>query len=49
MLYAGTSGFAYDAWKPEFYPAGLASKKYLHHYAGVLNAVEVNYTFRTWA
>ena len=46
MLYAGTSGFAYDAWKPDFYPAGLASKKYLHHYASVLNAVEVNYTFR---
>ena len=46
MLYAGTSGFAYDAWKPDFYPAGLASKKYLHHYATVLNAVEVNYTFR---
>jgi len=46
QLYAGTSGFAYDAWKPGFYPAGTPSKKYLSVYAGRLNAVEINYTFR---
>ena len=46
MIYAGTSGWAYPAWKPEFYPAKLASAKFLEHYASRLNAVEVNYTFR---
>jgi len=45
-LYAGTSGFAYPAWKPGFYPAKLPAKQFLHHYAGRLNAVEINYTFR---
>lgn len=46
QLYAGTSGFAYAGWKPDFYPEKLASKKFLSYYAGRLNAVEVNYTFR---
>jgi uncharacterized protein YecE (DUF72 family) len=46
MLYAGTSGWAYPSWKPEFYPAKLASAKFLNHYATRLNTVEVNYTFR---
>ena len=45
QLYAGTSGFAYDTWKPDFYPADLASKKYLGYYAQRLNAVEINYTY----
>ena len=45
-LYAGTSGFAYPAWKPAFYPAKLPTKQFLNHYAGRLNCVEVNYTFR---
>ena len=45
-LYAGTSGFAYASWKPDFYPEKLASKKFLSYYAERLNAVEVNYTFR---
>lgn len=45
-LYAGTSGFAYDAWKPDFYPQDLKSKQYLGYYATRLNAVEINYTFR---
>src|SRR5215469_2208319 len=45
-LYAGTSGFAYAAWKPGFYPAKLASKAFLNHYASRLNCVEINYTFR---
>ena len=46
MLYAGTSGWAYASWKPEFYPAKLASQKFLGFYASRLNTVEVNYTFR---
>ncbi|MBY0508248.1 MAG: DUF72 domain-containing protein [Bryobacteraceae bacterium] len=45
-LYAGTSGFAYPAWKPGFYPDKLPAKKFLSHYGTRLNAVEANYTFR---
>jgi len=45
-LYAGTSGFAYAAWKPSFYPAKLPANRFLEHYASRLNCVEVNYTFR---
>jgi uncharacterized protein YecE (DUF72 family) len=46
QLFAGTSGFAYSSWKPDFYPQKLASKDFLKHYATRLNAVEINYTFR---
>jgi uncharacterized protein YecE (DUF72 family) len=46
QLYAGTSGFAYAAWKPTFYPAKLPANKFLEHYGQRLNAVEINYTFR---
>jgi uncharacterized protein YecE (DUF72 family) len=45
-LYAGTSGFAYTAWKPAFYPAKLKTDQFLNHYAERLNCVEINYTFR---
>jgi len=45
-LFAGTSGWAYPSWKPDFYPQKLAQKKFLGHYATQLNAVEVNFTFR---
>jgi uncharacterized protein YecE (DUF72 family) len=45
-LFAGTSGFAYASWKPDFYPAKLAAKDFLRYYAGRLNSTEVNYTFR---
>jgi uncharacterized protein YecE (DUF72 family) len=45
-IYAGTSGFAYAAWKPDFYPEKLPAKKFLSYYAERLNAVEINYTFR---
>ena len=46
-IYAGTSGWAYTTWKPDFYPAKLSSAKFLSYYAGRLNFVEVNYTFRS--
>lgn len=46
QLYAGTSGWAYPSWKPDFYPAKLAQAKFLEYYATKLNAVEVNFTFR---
>lgn len=45
-IYAGTSGWSYASWKPAFYPAKLASAKFLSYYATRLNSVEVNYTFR---
>ena len=45
-LFAGTSGFAYPQWKPAFYPPKLPAKQFLQHYAGRLNSVEINYTFR---
>ncbi len=45
-LFAGTSGWAYPSWKPEFYPAKLPARRFLEYYSSVLNSVEVNYTFR---
>jgi len=45
-LFAGASGFAYPAWKPDFYPQKLAQARFLEHYATRLNSVEINYTFR---
>jgi uncharacterized protein YecE (DUF72 family) len=45
-FFAGTSGFAYTSWKPDFYPEKLASGKFLNYYGSRLNAVEVNYTYR---
>lgn len=45
-IYAGTSGWSYTSWKPDFYPAKLASAKFLGYYSTRLNSVEVNYTFR---
>ena len=46
LIRVGTSGWAYAAWKPDFYPQKLASKNFLNYYASQLNAVEVNFTFR---
>src|SRR6266550_945982 len=45
MLFAGTSGFSYAAWKGKFYPATLAGSKMLGFYAGRLNGVELNGSF----
>lgn len=47
-VYAGSSGWAYSSWKPDFYPAKLPAAKFLNHYATRLNSVEVNYTFRSF-
>ena len=49
QLYAGTSGFAYPAWKQGFYPAKTPPGRFLEYYAGRLNSVEINYTFRRLA
>jgi uncharacterized protein YecE (DUF72 family) len=44
-LYVGTSGFAYPAWSPRFYPSGLRGDELLRHYASRLTACELNNTF----
>ncbi len=44
-MFAGTSGFSYAGWAPRFYPAGLRAADRLSHYAGRLNACELNGTF----
>jgi uncharacterized protein YecE (DUF72 family) len=44
-LRVGTSGFAYPAWAPRFYPAGLPASRFLEHYSTRLSAVELNNTF----
>jgi uncharacterized protein YecE (DUF72 family) len=49
QLFAGTSGFAYPAWKPDFYPKEVPARKFLGYYATRLNSVEANYTFRRLA
>ena len=49
QLFAGTSGFSYPAWKPDFYPKEVPSKKFLGYYATRLNSVEANFTFRRLA
>jgi uncharacterized protein YecE (DUF72 family) len=46
LIHVGTSGWAYPAWKPDFYPQKLPQNRFLQHYANRLNAVEVNYSFR---
>ncbi len=43
--FIGTSGFAYPAWKPAFYPEKTAQKAFLAYYAERLSSVEINNTF----
>src|SRR5262249_9425920 len=45
MLFAGTSGFSYDAWKGKFYPRSLSGPKMLGYYAQRLSGVELNGSF----
>ena len=44
VLYAGSSGWSYASWRPEFYPDGLANDEFLGHYAARLPSVELNST-----
>ncbi len=41
----GTSGWTYDHWKGNFYPAGLPKSRWFDHYAAIFPTVEVNATF----
>ena len=45
VVRVGTSGFAYPAWAPRFYPAGLRADELLRHYASRLTACELNNTY----
>lgn len=45
ILRAGTSGFAYPAWAPAFYPAGTRGDALLPAYATRLAAVELSGTY----
>jgi uncharacterized protein YecE (DUF72 family) len=44
-LRIGTSGWHYDDWRGAFYPRGLASTQWLHHYATSFDTVEINNSF----
>lgn len=44
-LYIGTSGWAYQEWKPDFYPPDVPQARFLEHYSSVFNACEANGTF----
>jgi uncharacterized protein YecE (DUF72 family) len=44
-LHAGTSGWAYREWKPDFYPEKLPQSRFLDHYCQRLPACEINATF----
>jgi len=45
MVYFGTSGFSYDDWVGNFYPAGMPKQEWLAYYAREFNTCEVNSTF----
>ncbi len=43
--YLGTMGFAYKQWQGVFYPAGMAARNYLAHYATRFDGVEIDSSF----
>lgn len=45
MIYFGTSGFSYDDWVGNFYPAGIPRHQWLAYYAREFNTCEINSTF----
>jgi len=44
-LYIGTSGYDYPEWRGIFYPPDISREEFLGFYAGVFNALELNYTY----
>jgi uncharacterized protein YecE (DUF72 family) len=44
-LRVGCSGWNYPHWRGRLYPAGLPERRWLEHYAGLFDTVEVNATF----
>jgi uncharacterized protein YecE (DUF72 family) len=45
MLHVGTSGWQYRDWRGTFYPASLAQRSWLPHYADRFATVELNNSF----
>ena len=45
VISIGTSGFDYDDWRGFFYPADLAKRRFLEHYAMHFRAVELNFSY----
>jgi uncharacterized protein YecE (DUF72 family) len=44
-VHVGCSGWNYSDWRERFYPKGTPASRWLEHYAGVFDTVEVNSTF----
>lgn len=44
-LRVGCSGWSYAHWRSVVYPAGLAQRRWLEHYATLFDTVELNATF----
>ncbi|HET6246928.1 MAG TPA: DUF72 domain-containing protein [Tepidisphaeraceae bacterium] len=47
-LNIGCSGWFYWDWKDRFYPAGMMTKDWFHHYANHFETVELNAPFYSW-
>ena len=45
VVHLGTSGYVYRHWRGDFYPADLATGRWLPYYARVFHTVELNATF----
>jgi uncharacterized protein YecE (DUF72 family) len=45
LIFIGTSGFSYPAWRGIFYPEKLAQKSFLSYYATHFLTTEINNTF----
>ncbi|MFY9926389.1 MAG: DUF72 domain-containing protein [Streptosporangiaceae bacterium] len=48
MIGVGTSGWSYDHWEPELYPAGLPARERLGRYAASFGTTELNASFYRW-
>jgi len=44
-IFVGTSGFFYDDWRGEFYPADMAKNDFLGFYARHFKALELNFSY----
>jgi uncharacterized protein YecE (DUF72 family) len=44
-ILVGTSGWHYNHWKGNFYPAGVTSKQFTEHYLRFFKTVEINNSF----
>lgn len=47
MIYCGTSGFSYNDWVGNFYPAGMQKREWLTWYSHEFDACEINATYYT--